>query len=316
MDPPVHAPWRQLVSRRFTPRATATLEGRGARGCPFRARRDLDRGETSTSSTGSRRRSRCSSSPSCSGSRDADRDDFRRWSDAAISSTDTDDAGARRSRRAVPIPHRPRRRAAGPEPGTDDIVSALATRRDRRATREHRRCGRVLPRVARRRQRDDASSRLGRRARAVATSRTTRRCSPPSRSRIATRGRGMPALGDTDPGVRPHGHARHRARADSDCAQATGSCCSTRRRTATRRIFGPTADRFDVTRPRRFAVTSRSDSASTSASARRWRGSKARVSCSRSCSSVSPRSTLPASPHGSAPRSCAACTTSLLPCAE
>ena len=100
MDPPVHAPWRQLVSRRFTPRATATFT-------------------------------------------DADRDDFRRWSDAAISSTDTDtpaldDLAA--LYRFLVDHVRARRNRDDDGRGGGDIVSTLANaeidgRREHRARR-------------------------------------------------------------------------------------------------------------------------------------------------------------------------------------
>jgi cytochrome P450 len=89
MDPPVHAPWRQLVSRRFTPRATATF----TEAVRASARSVLD--EISTGETIDFVDRIAAPFPvlviaELLGISDADRDDFRRWSDAAISSTDTD----------------------------------------------------------------------------------------------------------------------------------------------------------------------------------------------------------------------------------
>ena len=45
MDPPAHAPWRQLVSRRFTPRATATFT-EAVRAAARSVLDEITRGET------------------------------------------------------------------------------------------------------------------------------------------------------------------------------------------------------------------------------------------------------------------------------
>ncbi|HEY5014030.1 MAG TPA: cytochrome P450, partial [Acidimicrobiia bacterium] len=89
MDPPVHAPWRQLVSRRFTPRATATFTD------AVRAAARSVLGEIAVGETVDFVDAIAAPFPvlviaELLGIADADRDDFRRWSDAAISSTDTD----------------------------------------------------------------------------------------------------------------------------------------------------------------------------------------------------------------------------------
>jgi len=124
MDPPVHAPWRQLVSRRFTPRATATFTDavRSA------ARSVLD--EISSGDTVDFVDRVAAPFPvlviaEMLGIADADRDDFRRWSDAAISSTDTDDPAVDdlAALYRFLVDHvRARREQPGP-----DIMSTLAT---------------------------------------------------------------------------------------------------------------------------------------------------------------------------------------------
>ena len=121
---------------------------------------------------------------------------------------------------------------------------------------------------------------LRRDARAVRARRPTRRPGLRSESHPG-RGRGVPALGDADPGVRPHGDRRHRhrrrrgqgARLPRD-ALRVGQPRRARVRTDAR-----TSSTSGATRTRR---TSRSASASTCASARRWRAWR-HASCSRSC---------------------------------
>jgi cytochrome P450 len=135
MDPPVHAPWRQLVSRRFTPRAISTLEG-AVRVAARSVLDDISRDDISRNDTVDFVDAVAAPFPvlviaELLGVADADRDDFRRWSDAAISSTDTetpalDDLAALyrflvdhvRARRAQP---------GSDGSGSEDIVSVLAT---------------------------------------------------------------------------------------------------------------------------------------------------------------------------------------------
>ena len=62
------------------------------------------------------------------------------------------------------------------------------------------------------------------------------------------RGRGVPALGHADPGVRPHRDRRHRDRRRRGEGARLPRACSTRRATATKRAFGPTANVFDIRR--------------------------------------------------------------------
>jgi cytochrome P450 len=93
MDPPVHAPWRQLVSRRFTPRATSTFEGAvrtAARGILDEIASDAAHGETIDFVDRVAAPFPVLVIAELLGIADTDRDNFRRWSDAAISSTDTD----------------------------------------------------------------------------------------------------------------------------------------------------------------------------------------------------------------------------------
>jgi cytochrome P450 len=124
MDPPVHAPWRQLVSRRFTPRATATFTD-SVRTAARSVLDDVSRGDTIDFVDRVAAPFPVLVIAELLGIADADRDDFRRWSDAAISSTDTDtpavDDLAALYRFLVDHV-----RARRDRPG-DDIVSKLAT---------------------------------------------------------------------------------------------------------------------------------------------------------------------------------------------
>jgi cytochrome P450 len=124
MDPPVHAPWRQLVSRRFTPRATATFTD-AVRTAARSVLDEIMRGETVDFVDRVAAPFPVLVIAELLGIADAERDDFRRWSDAAISSTDTDspalDDLAALYRFLV---DHVRARRSDP---TDDIVSTLAT---------------------------------------------------------------------------------------------------------------------------------------------------------------------------------------------
>jgi cytochrome P450 len=89
MDPPEHAPWRKLVSRRFTPRATATLTD-AVRASARSVLDEIETGETVDFVDRIAAPFPVLVIAELLGIAAADRDDFRRWSDAAISSTDTD----------------------------------------------------------------------------------------------------------------------------------------------------------------------------------------------------------------------------------
>jgi cytochrome P450 len=124
MDPPVHARWRQLVSRRFTPRATATFTD-AVRAAAHSVLGEISRGETVDFVDRIAAPFPVLVIAELLGIADADRDDFRRWSDAAISSTDTDspaldDLGALFRFLVDHV------RARRDDPG-GDIVSVLAT---------------------------------------------------------------------------------------------------------------------------------------------------------------------------------------------
>jgi cytochrome P450 len=89
MDPPAHAAWRQLVSRRFTPPATATFAD-AVRASARSVLGEITAGETVDFVDAVAAPFPVLVIAELLGIADADRDDFRRWSDAAISSTDTD----------------------------------------------------------------------------------------------------------------------------------------------------------------------------------------------------------------------------------
>jgi cytochrome P450 len=132
MDPPEHAPWRQLVNRRFTPRAVTTFSDR-IHAAARAVLDDLDDIEPGTTVDFVDR----VAAPfpvlviaELLGIADADRDDFRRWSDAAISSTDTD-APALDDLAALYrflVDHVRAKRGATPDddPAREDIAARLA----------------------------------------------------------------------------------------------------------------------------------------------------------------------------------------------
>jgi cytochrome P450 len=129
MDPPMHAPWRQLVSRRFTPRAAATLEG-AVRAAACSVLDEISPGETIDFVDRIAAPFPVLVIAELLGIAETDRDDFRRWSDAAISSTDTetpalDDLAA--LYRFLVDHVRARRGSASGDSGAEDIVSVLAT---------------------------------------------------------------------------------------------------------------------------------------------------------------------------------------------
>jgi cytochrome P450 len=124
MDPPVHAPWRQLVSRRFTPRATAGLAG-AVRAAACSVLDEISSDETVDFVDRVAAPFPVLVIAELLGIADADRDDFRRWSDAAISSPDSetpalDDLAALYR---FLVDHVRERR----DHPNDDIMSSLAT---------------------------------------------------------------------------------------------------------------------------------------------------------------------------------------------
>jgi len=90
MDPPAHAPWRQLVSRRFTPRATATFT-EFVRTAARQVLDGIEPGETVDFVDRIAAPFPVTVIAELLGIAESDRADFQRWSDAAISSTDTDE---------------------------------------------------------------------------------------------------------------------------------------------------------------------------------------------------------------------------------
>jgi cytochrome P450 len=132
MDPPAHAPWRQLVNRRFTPRAVATFGDR-IHAAASTVLDDLDDIEPGTAVDFVDR----VAAPfpvlviaELLGIADADRDDFRRWSDAAISSTDTDSPALDdlAALYRFLVDHVRAKRGASPDddPAREDIAARLA----------------------------------------------------------------------------------------------------------------------------------------------------------------------------------------------
>lgn len=89
MDPPVHAPWRQLVSRHFTPRSVSRLVDR-VREITVAALADVTAGDTIDFVDRIASPIPVLVIAELLGVADADRAEFRRWSDSTISSTDTD----------------------------------------------------------------------------------------------------------------------------------------------------------------------------------------------------------------------------------
>jgi cytochrome P450 len=124
MDPPEHAPWRKLTSRRFTPRAISALEPR----VRAAAREVLDAvpaGEPIDFIDRVAAPFPVHVIAELLGVDVADRSRFRRWSDATIESTDQEqpDVEAIAELYRFLVTHVRQRRA---EP-TDDIVSVLVT---------------------------------------------------------------------------------------------------------------------------------------------------------------------------------------------
>jgi len=126
MDPPRHGEWRRVLTRRFTPRAVAPMEAR-IRELTVRLLEDLPTREPVDLVDGL-----CAPLPVLAiaellGIPDADRADFRRWSDAAIAATDgmndmSDEDAAAMGELSVFIDAHAKAKAA--DPG-DDLVSAL-----------------------------------------------------------------------------------------------------------------------------------------------------------------------------------------------
>ena len=131
MDPPAHAPWRQLVNRRFTPRAVTAFAG------TIRATANSVLDELTTGETVDFVDRVAAPFPvlviaELLGIADADRDDFRRWSDAAISSPDSDSPALDdlAALYRFLIDHVRARRDAPPDdddPARSDIATRLAT---------------------------------------------------------------------------------------------------------------------------------------------------------------------------------------------
>jgi cytochrome P450 len=87
MDPPGHGEWRRVLNRRFTPRAVSPMENR-IRELTVALLDDLPGGEPTDLVVGL-----CAPLPVLAiaellGVREADRSDFKRWSDATIAATD------------------------------------------------------------------------------------------------------------------------------------------------------------------------------------------------------------------------------------
>jgi cytochrome P450 len=127
MDPPVHAPWRQLVSRRFTPRAAATFTD-AVRAAARSVLGEIDAGETVDFVDRVAAPFPVLVIAELLGIADADRDDFRRWSDAAISATDTDSPALDdlAALYGFLVDHVRARRNRDHRDGAGDIVSTLA----------------------------------------------------------------------------------------------------------------------------------------------------------------------------------------------
>ncbi len=204
MDPPEHAAWRALVTRRFTPRAVGLLEDR-VRAVARSVLAAVPTGEEIDFVDAVAAPFPVLVIAELLGIANADREQFRRWSDSVIDSPDRPgenlaDLGALfqflvdlvEARRADP---------------TDDIASAVVhaeVQGEPVTTREAVGCVLAL---------------------LVAGNETTRHLvsgsayalaeHPGQRALLARagphrqRGRGMPALGHTDPGLRPHRDAGH-----------------------------------------------------------------------------------------------------------
>ncbi len=92
MDPPVHAPWRGLVTRRFTPRAVGSLEAR-IRAVARAVLAEVPAGEEIDFVDAIAAPFPVLVIAELLGIDAADRDKFRRWSDAAIDSPDNPGQG-------------------------------------------------------------------------------------------------------------------------------------------------------------------------------------------------------------------------------
>jgi cytochrome P450 len=122
MDPPEHGPWRQLTSRRFTPRAVAAMEPR-VRAVACEVLDAAGAGTTIDFVDAVAAPFPVLVIAELLGIADGDRAQFRRWSDATISSPDDTepdlDAIAELYRYLVALVHERRRNPGG------DLVSAL-----------------------------------------------------------------------------------------------------------------------------------------------------------------------------------------------
>ena len=177
---------------------------------------------------------------------EADREDFRRWSDAAIESPDLPpDETMAALGRALGIhrgAHPVEARAAGGRPRV-----AARGQRGRGLPAEQGGAVHVPPDPAGGGQRDDAHAAVGDRRRPARAPGPA--CALVGRPVAGAGGSGgVPALGHAGPRLLPH---RHRGRAwwrTPRSAKATTSACSTPRATGTSGSSGTDASRFDVRR--------------------------------------------------------------------
>ena len=246
MDPPEHADYRRLVNREFTPRGIVGLEDRI---------RELARGVLDTVEPGTPDDfvgSVAAPYPvqvivELLGVEDGAREDFRRWSDAMIEAPDTDDPAVLACAAELWrfLDHHLRDRAAYPR---DDLVSLLVH------SQVH---GRPLT---------HAEARLFCLSLLVAGNETTRHLvsgavlalaeHPDQRAALGgrpvgdpDRGRGVPAVGHADPGLRPHRDGGHRRSTGTPIPEGGFVIMLYASANRDETTFGPTADRFDVTRP-------------------------------------------------------------------
>ena len=173
----------------------------------------------------------------------------------------------------------------------DDVMSVWTTRRDRRRAARARRRHLRLPADPRRRRRDHAHRH---RPHAPGPDRTARRVAGPAgRRRLDRRDRGVHPLRDADPQHVPGRDGRLRHRRQRRSAPASRSCSCTRRPTATSGTSPtPTASTCGATR----TTTCRSASARTSASVRRWPGSRSGSSSRSSSARVRDFRLVPGTP--------------------
>ena len=141
---------------------------------------------------------------------DADRDDFRRWSDATIVASDGAAALPPEDARDVMELVAFLEQLAADKAGAPRRRHRVAARRrrGRRPPAHGRRAGHVQHVAARRRQRDDPPPHLRRADGARRAPATSAPRSAADADGDPGRGRGVPPLGHADPAVRPH---RHRA---------------------------------------------------------------------------------------------------------